>query len=112
MGVTHVVLFQFKASTNAETINDISQRMLGLKDGCIHPRSTMPYIKSVSGGTDNSPEGAQNGITHAFIIEFETAEDRDYYVNKDPVHDEFKKLAGKVLEKAQVIDFTDGEFKL
>lgn len=55
---------------------------------------------------------AQNGITHAFIVEFETAEDRDYYVNKDPVHDEFKKLAGKVLEKVQVIDFTDGEFKL
>jgi hypothetical protein len=45
-------------------------------------------------------------------MEFETAEDRDYYINEDPVHDEFKKLASKVLEKAQVIDFTDGEFKL
>ncbi|KAF2682644.1 hypothetical protein K458DRAFT_419490 [Lentithecium fluviatile CBS 122367] len=112
MGVTHVVLFQFKASASAEAINDISQRMLGLKDSCIHPTSKTTYIKSASGGTDNSPEGAQNGITHAFIMDFETAEDRDYYVNEDPVHDEFKKLAGKVLEKAVVIDFTDGEFKL
>lgn len=45
-------------------------------------------------------------------MEFETAEDRDYYVNEDPVHDEFKRLAGEVLEKAHVMDFTNGEFKL
>jgi hypothetical protein len=44
-------------------------------------------------------------------MEFENAADRDYYVNSDPVHDEFKKLAGKILEKAQVVDFTDGVFK-
>ena len=54
----------------------------------------------------------QNGITHAFIMEFETAADRDYYVNEDPVHKEFKELAGKVLEKAQVVDFTDREFQI
>lgn len=79
--------------------------MLALKDDCIHPTSKKPYIKSASGGTDNSSEGIQNGITHAFIVEFESAEDRDYY--DDPAHDEFKNLAGKVLEKAQVIDFID-----
>lgn len=45
-------------------------------------------------------------------MEFESAEDRDYYVNDDPIHEEFKKLAGQVLEKAQVIDFTDGVFDL
>jgi hypothetical protein len=52
----------------------------------------------------------KNGMTHAFIMEFANAEDRDYYVNADPVHAEFKKLAGNVLEKAQVIDFTTGVF--
>ena len=50
-------------------------------------------------------------MTHAFVVEFESASDRDYYVNDDPTHGEFKKLAGKVLEKAQVIDFSDGVFK-
>jgi Stress responsive A/B Barrel Domain len=44
-------------------------------------------------------------------MEFSSAEERDYYVDKDPTHQEFKKLAGQVLEKAQVIDFTDGLFK-
>jgi TFIIF-interacting CTD phosphatase-like protein len=86
--------------------------MLALKDSCVHPTTQKPYIKSASGGTDNSPEGIQNGFTHAFIVEFESTEDRDYYVNDDPSHDEFKTLAGKVLEKAQVIDFIDGAFKL
>jgi hypothetical protein len=54
--------------------------------------------------------GQQNGITHAFVVEFESAADRDYYVNEDPVHQEFVRKVGKVLEKAQVIDFTDGVF--
>ncbi|KAF2267610.1 hypothetical protein CC78DRAFT_530698 [Lojkania enalia] len=112
MGITHIVLFQFKADASPESINDISRRMLALKDGCIHPTSKKPYIKSASGGTDNSPEGAQNGITHAFIVEFENAEDRDYYVDKDPFHNEFKKRAGTILEKVIVVDFTNGEFKL
>lgn len=44
-------------------------------------------------------------------MEFASQEDRDYYVFKDPVHDAFKALAGKILEKGQVIDFTNGVFK-
>ncbi len=50
-------------------------------------------------------------MTHAFIMEFDSIEDRDYYVNDDPTHDQFKKLAGEILEKAQVVDFTDRVFK-
>lgn len=33
--------------------------MLGLKDSCVHPTSQKPYIKSASGGKDNSSEGIQ-----------------------------------------------------
>lgn len=51
-------------------------------------------------------------MTHAFVMEFESVEHRDYYVNDDPSHDEFKKLAGEVLEKAQVVDFINGVFKM
>ncbi|KAF2468652.1 stress responsive A/B barrel domain protein [Lindgomyces ingoldianus] len=110
MGITHIVLFQFKESASPGEISEVSQRMLALKESCIHPTTQKPYIMSASGGTDNSSEGIQNGITHAFIVEFKTAEDRDYYVYKDPTHAEFKELAGQFLEKAQVIDFTDGVF--
>jgi hypothetical protein len=79
MGLTHIVLFQFKSSASPEAISDvcgphalscrlilmklslskISQRMLALKDSCIHPTSNKPYIVSASGGIDDSPEGIQ-----------------------------------------------------
>lgn len=52
----------------------------------------------------------QNDLTHAFIVEFESVKDRDYYVNDDPVHGEFKSLAGEILEKVVVVDFTAGVF--
>ena len=52
----------------------------------------------------------QHGITHAFVVEFASAEDRDYYVDKDPAHLAFVKSVGGVLEKAQAVDVTDGVF--
>ncbi|KAJ5338734.1 hypothetical protein N7452_005462 [Penicillium brevicompactum] len=108
MSITHIVLFQFKSSVAAGDIHDACQRMLALKDNCIHPSSELPYIKSASGGKDNSPEGIQGGITHAFIVEFSNAEDRDYYVKSDPAHQDFIKSLDGLIEKAQVIDFTNG----
>jgi hypothetical protein len=34
-------------------------RMIGLKENCIHPASNKPYIKASSGGADNSIEAIQ-----------------------------------------------------
>lgn len=34
-------------------------RMIGLKENCVHPVSNKPYIKASSGGADNSIEGIQ-----------------------------------------------------
>ncbi|KAK2795360.1 hypothetical protein FQN50_009751 [Emmonsiellopsis sp. PD_5] len=110
MGVTHIVLFQFKASASADAIKDVCDRMLALKDICIHPTDQKPYLKTSIGGRDNSPEGLQDGITHAFVVEFENVEDRDYYVNKDPAHLDFVGGLGDVVQKVQVIDFTNGVF--
>jgi hypothetical protein len=41
-------------------------------------------------------------------VEFESAEDRDYYVQKDPAHLAFVKTLEGLLDKAHVVDFTDG----
>lgn len=49
----------------------------------------------------------KGGITHAFVMEFANAEDRAYYVSNDPAHQAFMKSLGGIVEKAQVIDFTD-----
>ncbi|KAJ5489092.1 hypothetical protein N7539_003982 [Penicillium diatomitis] len=144
MSITHIVLFTFKAGTDAHVIKDVRtsldnnphfhalalvspnialdrrspsraagltcDRMLALKDKCVHPTTNQSYIKSSSGGSDNSIEGLQAGITHAFVVEFASAEDRDYYVKEDPAHREFVKSLDGVLEKGQVIDYTPGVF--
>ena len=45
-----------------------------------------------------------------FVSEFENEKDRDYYVNEDPVHDEFKKFVLGVAEVVRVVDFEPGKF--
>ncbi|EMR63123.1 putative stress responsive a b barrel domain-containing protein [Eutypa lata UCREL1] len=80
--------------------------MLGLKDKCIHPTSQKPYIKSFTGGKDNSPEGLQNGMQYGFVVVFESLEDRDFYVAKDEAHQAFVKSASPIIEKATVLDYS------
>ena len=50
----------------------------------------------------------ENGVSYAFVVEFDSPEKRDYYVKTDPSHKAFLEGAGPVLEKAIVVDFTDG----
>ena len=45
-----------------------------------------------------------------FVVEFASTKDRDYYVKSDPTHRAFIQGAGSLLEKAVVVDFSDGVF--
>jgi hypothetical protein len=47
--------------------------MLALRNLCVHPTSQQTYIKSLTGGLDNSPEGLQvcqgtQKLTHFFVF--------------------------------------------
>lgn len=88
----------------------VCDKMLALRDQCIHPQTQKPYVKMGIGGRDNSPEGLQGGITHAFVSEFENEQDREYYLHKDPAHLAFVSGLDGIVSKAQVIDFTPGTF--
>ncbi|CAG9951276.1 unnamed protein product [Clonostachys rosea f. rosea IK726] len=101
MGINRIVQFQFKSGIGN---NAISAKIQGLKDQCVHPESKKPYIRSVEGGADSAPEGLQQGITHAFVIQFENTEDRDYYALKDPAHLAVVAELGPLIEKVQIID--------
>ncbi|KEZ45957.1 hypothetical protein SAPIO_CDS1346 [Scedosporium apiospermum] len=109
--VTHIVLFQFKSSVDNATIKKVYNRMLSLKHECLHPVRSKPYIRSVKGGIDNSPEGLQNGITHAFVVEFASVWDRDYYIRDDPAHKAFVEWVGSAVENAIVVDFSLGRLE-
>ena len=52
----------------------------------------------------------QRGMTHAFIVNFKTAEHRDYYATKDPAHLDFVASLKPLLDGVMDIDFVDGEF--
>ncbi|KAM7201278.1 dabb domain containing protein [Rhypophila sp. PSN 637] len=110
MSVTHTVLFQFKADANPDDVKAACDRFLVLKEKCLHPTTQSAYITSLKGGKDNSPEGLQNEITHGFVVEFASEEDRDYYVKTDPAHQAFVKSIGDLVQKAIVVDFTNGFF--
>jgi len=110
VGIIHVVMFEFKEEVKTEEITDVCDRMLELKDQCIHPTTKSPYIKMAVGGKQSSPEGLTGGITHTFVVQFENEEDRKYYLEKDPAHLAFKNSLGAVVKKVQVVDFTPGTF--
>ncbi|RAL15802.1 Dabb family protein [Aspergillus homomorphus CBS 101889] len=106
MGVTHLVLFQFKSGLTQEVINQACKDVIALKHRCLHPETGKPYIVSFKGGKDHSPEGMQHGVTHGFVAEFESPEDRDYYVSKDPIHLGWGKELKPLVDNVIVVDFT------
>lgn len=47
-------------------------------------------------------------MTHGFVLEFACQEDLDYYLTQEPVHLQFSKEAGPLIEDSVVIDIRDG----
>ena len=78
MPIVHIVLFKFKEGTEPTVVKDVREaslilscmaitninthkicdRMIGLKNTCVHPQTQKPYMRSYGGGKNNSPEGA------------------------------------------------------
>lgn len=111
MVVHHIVSFAYNAEVSSAEKALIGSRFLALKVTCLSPSDNQPYILEVSGGRNNSPEGAAKGYEHSFIATFASEEDRDFYVNDDPVHEAFKQTLAERLKEVFVFDFTPGEFE-
>lgn len=68
------------------------------------------FVRRIVALYADTPTQPQNGFTHIFVSEFESEEDRAYYVNKDPAHLAFVKSLAGVVDKVQAVDFTPGVF--
>ncbi|KAI1340639.1 stress responsive A/B barrel domain protein [Xylariaceae sp. FL0016] len=110
MAIYHVVMFQFKSLVPPDEVQAACDRMLALGDKCMRPTTQKPYVKTLGGGRENSPEGMNNGMTHVFISQFENEDDRTYYLQKDPAHLDFVASIQELVDKVQVVDFTAGAF--
>ncbi|TFB02327.1 hypothetical protein CCMA1212_005812 [Trichoderma ghanense] len=109
MTITHIVLVGFKPDAKAEDIEKFCSTLMALKDTCLHATTKKPYIKSLTGGINTSQEGHSAGLTHGFIFELESEEDRQYFIHQDPAHLALYALAGSV-EKFNVLAFVPGVF--
>ena len=95
----HVVLFKFKPEATPEKVAEIVAAFEALP-------SKIKEIKSFQWGTNNSPEKLDKGLTHAFILSFDSEKDRDTYL-PHPAHKEFGTIVSPWLADVTVVDFVN-----
>lgn len=95
----HIVLFKFKDGTTPEQIKEVEQAFVSLK-------TKLPeLVKDFEYGTNNSPEGLTQGLTHCFTLTFASEKDRDAYI-PHPTHQAFVEKYAKVfVDKVTVFDY-------
>ena len=93
----HVVMFGWKDGTDTAYINKIVTAFKDLK-------TKIPLIKSFEWGTNSSPEGLNNSLTHCFIATFSSDADRDAYL-VHPAHKAFVGLLKPAPDKITVLDY-------
>lgn len=93
----HVVLFGFKATSSPQDVEKIVTAFQELP-------GKIAEIKGFEWGVNSSPEGLNQGLTHAFTVTFHSDADRDAYL-PHPAHQEFVGLLGPHLDKVTVLDY-------
>jgi len=93
----HVVFFSFKETSTPENVKSVVDAFRDLQN-------KIDGIKSFEWGTNSSPEGLNQGLTHAFTLTFHSDADRDAYL-PHPAHKDFGALLGPHLDKVMVVDY-------
>jgi 16S rRNA C1402 N4-methylase RsmH len=93
----HVVAFKFKDGTGKEEIKRVEDAFRALK-------TKIPQVQKLAWGLNNSPEGLNKGCTHAWILTFNSEEDRNAYL-VHPDHKQFGALVKPLLADVFVFDF-------
>ena len=90
-------MFGFKPEVTAEQVKAVEDAFGELP-------SKIDLIKDYEWGTDCSPEGLQQGLTHCFFVTFHSEADRDAYL-VHPAHKEFGKVLGNKASAVTVLDY-------
>jgi hypothetical protein len=93
----HIALVKFKPGTTEQIIRESFEAIGKL-------RETIPGILDYSWGPNNSPEGWNQGFTHAFVMTFQDASARDAYL-PHPAHERVKQLVLPHIEAVVVLDY-------
>jgi len=93
----HVVLFKFKEGADQARIDKAEKAFAELP-------SKIDEVRDFEWGINNSPEGLDRGLTHCYLITFNSEEDRATYL-PHPDHQAFVKLLDGIIEEAVVVDY-------
>lgn len=96
---THFVAFKYKDTTTAAQKEALRAAFLDL-------RTKIPFIVSLTWGSNTSPENLNKGMSDGFLLTFKSAADRDAYLIH-PQHEAFKALALPMVADAFVFDFAE-----
>lgn len=97
----HVVMFQFKESSSEADVQKVVDAFRALP-------TKIPQIADFEYGTNNSPEGLNEGLTHCFLVSFKSEKDREVYLPHE-AHKAFVDVLKPHLEKVLVIDYWAGK---
>jgi hypothetical protein len=98
----HLVLFQYAPETSGETVAAIG---VAFEELC----ARLPLVIGFERGVNSSPEGLNQGFTHAFLVTFATEADRDLYL-PHPEHQEFvARWVSPHLAQVCVVDYLTTE---
>lgn len=95
--IIHSVLFDFDL-TAPEAVTTALEGLRSL--------ATLPGVVSSAVGADVSPEDFADGYTHAMVVVFASAADRDAYL-ADRRHSEVLEIVQSVLRRVIAVDIED-----
>ena len=93
----HVVMFKFKDTSSKEDIQSVIDAFDALP-------SKIDSIIGYERGTNNSPEGLDNGFTHVFLLTFADEAGRAKYL-PHPDHKAFGQVLRPHKDKVMVLDY-------
>ena len=86
--VRHLVVFKFKPEATPEQIDTLTRAFAALRD-------SIPGITAFEHGVNSSPERANLGFTHVYLMTFTNAAARDTYL-VHPAHERFGRTVGRL----------------
>lgn len=92
-----MVMFGFKDGTSPAEIETVVTRFHALQ-------TQVPGIEAFEWGVNVSPEGLNQGLSHAFLLDFATEAARDAYL-PHPQHKAFADWVGAYVETVTVVDY-------
>lgn len=95
--VKHISLMKFKEGTSPDEIDRLFDELLDITE-------SIPGIEDYVSGANCSPEGLNQGYTHAFIMTFQDVAARDACL-PHPEHERLKATLAPHLDSMLVFDF-------